>query len=915
MGKDYKDTLLIMQTEFPMRANLPTKEPEIAKIWYDNNIYQKVIEKNKGRNTFILHDGPPYANGNIHIGHALNKILKDFIVRYKSMTGNYCPYIPGWDAHGLPIENALTKKLKINRKEMSVNEFRALCEKYALEQVEIQKEQFMRLGVLGDWEHPYITIAKEYEATQLEVFAKMVEKGLIFKGLKPVYWSPSSESALAEAEIEYYDKTSPSIYVAFKVIDGKNVVSSDSELVIWTTTPWTLPANLAICVHPLYTYVVLEHNERFFVVAEELVESFVKAVGFKEYNIVNKFVGKQLEYVTYRHPLNNKELPVILGEHVTLDTGTGLVHTAPGHGEEDFIVGREYNLDVLCPVDARGYMTEEAGEFSGLFYEEANEKIIEKLLQSNSLLAHSTVTHSYPHDWRTNKPVIFRATSQWFASIEALKEDMLKAVEEVNWIPAWGEIRMRNMIVDRKEWCISRQRAWGVPIPVFYTEKETAILDPEVIRHVAKIFREEGSNAWFTKEAKELLPPGYTHPDSPNGIFVKEMDTMDVWFDSGTSHHSAMLSLGFGYPADLYLEGSDQYRGWFNSSLSTGVAMTKKAPYKTVLTHGFVLDGEGRKMSKSFGNVIEPHQIIKEFGADILRLWVASVNYTADVRISNEMLKQVAEAYRKIRNTFRFLLGNLFDYDDEKDRVSYEQMPEIDQYMMNLLNECIDKVIHAYEEFAFDEVYRTIITYVTNDLSAFYFDFTKDILYIERADGLARRSIQTVFYANLNALMRLLTPIIPFTTEEVYLYVKDRKVDSVYLLSMPEVTKYPNSNELLTKYREFMDLRDDVLKALEVARNNKIIGKSLHAKVTLKPTPATVKLLNSLKVDLKTIFIVSEFVVTDEDIPGDEYNSGIIYVTAREGEVCSRCWQVVDKLDEDELCERCESIVKDLGVK
>lgn len=914
MSKDYKDTLLMMKTDFPMRANLPNKEPEIEKMWEEKNIYQKVLEKNKDRNPFILHDGPPYANGNIHIGHALNKILKDFVLRYKSMIGNYCPYIPGWDAHGLPIENALTKHLKINRKDLSVGEFRNLCEKYALEQIELQKEQFKRLGILGDWDNPYVTTQKEYEAMQLEVFARMVEKGLIFKGLKPVYWSPSSESALAEAEIEYHDKVSSSIYLAFKVEDGKNVVSNDSELVIWTTTPWTIPANLAISVHPNYNYVVIEHEDRFFVVAEDLVEDFVKELEFANYKIVNTFKGEALEYVTYIHPLNNKILPVILGEHVTLDSGTGLVHTAPGHGEDDFVVGRNYQLDILCPVDARGYMTEEAGEFAGLFYEDANQKIVEKLLESKHLLKHQNITHSYPHDWRTNKPVIFRATPQWFASIEGLKEDMLKAIQEVNWIPSWGEVRMTNMVVDREEWCISRQRVWGVPIPVFYTENETEILDPALIRHISKIFKEEGSSAWFNKEAKELLPSGYTHPDSPNGIFVKEMDTMDVWFDSGTSHHSAMVSRGLNYPADLYLEGSDQYRGWFNSSLSTGVAMTRKAPYKTVLSHGFVLDGEGRKMSKSIGNVIDPQSINKEFGADILRLWVASVNYTSDVRISKEMMKQVSEAYRKIRNTFRFLLGNLFDYNDETDKVSYEQMPEIDQYMMNLLNECIDKVMHAYESYSFDEVYRLIVTYVTNDLSAFYFDFTKDILYIEKQDDLARRSIQTVFFANLNALVRLLTPIIPHTTEEVYSYMNTKKVDSVYLLSMPEALKYPNSNELLTKYREFMDLRDDVLKALEDARNEKIIGKSLSAKVTLKPNAQTVKLLNSIKADLKNIFIVSEFVITDEEISGTVFESGTILITAKEGDICSRCWQVVDHLNEDELCDRCYGIVKDLEV-
>ena len=911
MNKDYKDTLLMMKTDFPMRANLPNKEPEVAAMWEEKNIYQQVLTKNKDRSPFILHDGPPYANGNIHIGHALNKVLKDFVLRYKTMTGYYVPYIPGWDTHGLPIENALTKSDKINRKEMSIDEFRNRCAVYAQKQVVVQKEQFKRLGILGEWDKPYVTLEKEYEAYQLEVFAKMVENNLIFKGLKPVYWSPSSESALAEAEIEYHDKVSSSVYVAFKVSDGKNVLSSDCELIVWTTTPWTIPANLAISVNPSFEYVIIESNERFFVVAKDLVEEFAKEVELESYQLIKSIPGKDLEYVSYVHPLNGRVCPVILGEHVGDDAGTGLVHTAPGHGEDDFIIGKEYNLEVLCPVDERGYMTEEAFEFAGMFYEDANKAIVDKLSQNHALLMHKRFTHSYPHDWRTQKPVIFRATDQWFASIESLKKDMLASIKEVKWIPSWGEVRMSNMIADRKEWCISRQRVWGVPIPVFYAEDGTEILDGAVIRHVAQVFLAEGSSAWFTKDAKSLLPEGYTHPNSPNGLFTKETDTMDVWFDSGSSHYAAMVKRGLPYPADLYLEGSDQYRGWFNSSLSTGVAMMGKAPYKAVLTHGFVLDAEGRKMSKSLGNVIDPQQINKEFGADILRMWVASVNYTSDVRISKEMMKQVSEAYRKIRNTFRFLLGNLDDFSDETDKVDYEKMPEIDQYMINLLNDIIEKVIKAYEEYEFDEVYRIILTYMTNDLSAFYIDFTKDILYIEGMNSLARRSIQTVFYENLNALIRLLTPIIPHTTEEVYFHAKiSKKQDSVYLLSMPATMKYANSNELLLKYRAFMDVRDDILKALELARNEKVIGKSLSAKVVLKPINKVKALLDTLKIDLKQVSIVSEFVLTEENIEGISLDSGTFDVKAREGVMCSRCWQVVDHINDDELCERCNNVVK-----
>jgi len=912
MSKDFKDTLLMMKTDFSMRANLPEKEPVLVKKWEENKVYEKALKKNRGKPSFILHDGPPYANGNIHVGHALNKILKDFVIRYKTMSGFYSPYIPGWDTHGLPIETALTKITKVNRKEMSVPEFRQLCTDYALKQVNNQREQFKRLGVLGEWNHPYLTLSKEYESMQIKVFAKMVEKGFIFKGLKPVYWSPSSESALAEAEIEYHDVKSPSIYLAFNVADGKGVISNDCELVIWTTTPWTIPANLAICVNPNYDYAILNCNQRFFVVAKELVNSFVEKTGFENVKIIKEVKGKDLEYVTYYHPLNNRICPVILGEHVTLDAGTGLVHTAPGHGEDDFIVGKKYGLDILCPVDDRGYMTDEALEFSGMFYEQANKSIIEKLQETNHLLKYEEFVHSYPHDWRTNKPVIFRATPQWFASIEGLKQDMLEAIKQVNWIPAWGEVRLANMVKDRKEWCISRQRVWGVPIPVFYAEDGTAILDKDVILHVAEVFKKEGSSSWFTKDAKELLPEGFTSSHSPNGIFTKETDTMDIWFDSGTSHHGCLVERGYPYPADLYLEGSDQYRGWFNSSLSTGVAMLKQAPYRTVLSHGFVLDGAGNKMSKSLGNTIDPLAMCKEFGADILRLWVASVEYTADVCISKEIMKQASDAYRKIRNTFRFLLGNLSDYDDKKNRINYTDMPEIDQCMINVLNSLIEKTLNAYQNYEFDEVYRLISTYMTNDLSSFYLDFTKDVLYIEACDNLERRSIQTVFYDNLSALVRLLTPIIPFTTEEVYSYMNGEKEESVYLTSMPTVSKYANTNELLHKYEEFHEFRDDILKAIEVARASKIIGKSLSAKVTIKPSEKANKLISNLHFDLKKIFIVSEFVVTNEDIQGEEYPSGIISVEARQGHICSRCWQVVDHVNEDELCPRCEKIVKDM---
>ncbi len=911
--KDYKDTLLMMKTDFPMRGNLGVNELPIEAKWEEQKIYEKVLKQNEGNETFYLHDGPPYANGSIHVGHALNKILKDFLIRFKSMSGYYAPYLPGWDTHGLPIENALTKNSKVNRKEMSVSAFRTLCEKYALEQVENQKKGFKRLGVLGEWDQPYLTLNHKYEAEQIRAFGVMASKGLIFKGLKPVYWSPSSETALAEAEIEYKDVKSSSIYVAFQVVDGKNILSSDCELVIWTTTPWTIPANLAVCAGPEINYVVVSVDNRYLVVAKELLENFIKTVGYEEYTVIKEIKGTDLEGITYKHSLFNRVSPVILGDHVTLESGTGLVHTAPGHGEDDFIVGKKYGLDILCPVDSRGYMTLEAGEFAGLFYEEANKAILKRLDEENKLLKETIITHSYPHDWRTGKPIIFRATPQWFASINNFKESILKAIDTVTWAPTWGAVRLSNMIKDRDEWCISRQRVWGVPIPVFYAEDDSSILDEEVINHVAKLFEEHGSNVWFEWDAKDLLPKGYTHPGSPEGKFTKETDIMDVWFDSGTSHTAALNERYGVHQADVYLEGSDQYRGWFNSSLSTSVAVYGTAPYKTVISHGFTLDGEGRKMSKSLGNTIDPLAVCKEFGADILRLWVASVDYQADMRISKDLIKQISDSYRKIRNTYRFLLGNLFDFDPAKDSVEYKKLSEIDKYMLIRLNQVVDTVVKAYNTYSFADVYRTVLNFMSNELSSFYLDFTKDVLYIEEADSLARRSIQTVFYQTLKTLVCLMTPMIPHTTEEVYSYMPGEKKESVYLEQMPRVKYYDNESDILAKYEKFMELRDDVLKALEIARNEKIIGKSLNAKVLFNPTPQVAKLILSLNVNFAQVFIVSSFDVVGTNIDGEQYDSGVIKVLPAEGACCARCWQIVDHVDEDGLCDRCAEIIKKLN--
>ncbi|MEH6956879.1 isoleucine--tRNA ligase [Neobacillus drentensis] len=914
---EYKNTLLMPQTEFPMRGNLPQREPEVQAKWEEMNIYQKVQERTKERPMFVLHDGPPYANGDIHMGHALNKILKDMIVRYKSMSGYHAPYVPGWDTHGLPIEQALTNK-GVKRKEMTVAEFRQLCTKYALEQIDNQREQFKRLGVRGDWENPYITLKPAYEAQQIKVFGEMAKKGYIYKGLKPVYWSPSSESALAEAEIEYQDKKSASIYVGFKVKDGKGVLEADTQIIIWTTTPWTIPANLGISVHPDLTYVVVSVNGNKYLVAEALLESVSKEIGWEDATVVNKLKGNELENILATHPLYDRDSLVMLGEHVTTDAGTGCVHTAPGHGEDDFYVGQKYGLDVLCPVDDKGVMTAEAPGFEGLFYDTANKPITQALEDAGALLKLSFITHSYPHDWRTKKPVIYRATAQWFASIKDFRNELLEAVKETKWVPAWGETRLFNMVRDRGDWCISRQRVWGVPIPVFYAENGEEIITDETINHVSDLFRENGSNIWFEREAKDLLPEGFTHPGSPNGTFTKETDIMDVWFDSGSSHQAVLLERDdLVRPADLYLEGSDQYRGWFNSSLSTAVAVTGEAPYKGVLSHGFALDGEGRKMSKSIGNVVVPAKVMNQLGADILRLWVASVDYQADVRVSDPILKQVAEVYRKIRNTFRFLLGNLADF-TPSDKVPYENLREVDQFMMVKLNKLIRNVRNAYENYEFAGIYHAINNFCTLDLSSFYLDFAKDVLYIEATDNHERRAIQTVLYESLLALTKLVSPILSHTADEVWKYIPSVTEESVQLTDLPEYQELTNAKALEDKWTEFMHLRDDVLKALEEARNQKVIGKSLTAKVTLYVNEKSRALLDSIDENMKQLFIISGFEVAGhyEEAPENalKLETAAIVITKAEGETCERCWIVTPDVGQDSehptLCPRCAEVVK-----
>ncbi len=909
MAKDYKDTLHMPTTDFPMRGNLGKNEPLMQEAWYSMDLYQKRLDKNKGNTEYVLHDGPPYANGDIHIGHAMNKVLKDMVLRYKSMRGFYTRYVPGWDTHGLPIETALVKTKKINRNEIDKVDFRVLCYDYAMEQVSKQKEQFKRLGILGEWDNPYITLLPKYEASQLRVFADMVEKGLIFKGLKPIFWSPSSETALAEAEIEYHDKQSPSIYVAMPAVERLGKVDFDFSFMIWTTTPWTIPANLAIAVGDQIVYSYVKVNDgAIYLVATALINELSAKLNWNKVDVLGDVKGYELEGMSYKHPLYDRVSPIVLGHHVSVEGGTGLVHIAPGHGEDDFLIGQNYHLEILCPVDGKGYMTKEAGKYEGEFIEDCNKSILRDLEAEGALLKMEMYTHSYPHDWRTKQPVIFRATAQWFASIESLKDAMITEIKNVKWFPSWGEVRMENMVKDRKSWCISRQRTWGVPIPVFYNEDGSEILDKDIINHVASIVEKEGTNAWYTKEANELLPAGYQNPASPNGNFRKETDILDVWFDSGTSHQGGMSDFGLPYPSDLYLEGSDQYRGWFNSSLSTGVAHMGKSPYKNCVTHGFVLDGEGRKMSKSLGNVVDPLKIINQMGADILRLWVASVDYQSDVRISDEMMRQVSESYRKIRNTIRFMLGVISDFDPRENRVPFDQLAEVDQYVRLQLNELVKSSLEHYDNFEFDSVYRDITNFVTRDLSAFYLDFTKDILYIEKTNDPLRRSVQTVLYDVTLSLLQLLTPFLPHTTHESYEYMPYKAFENMYLENMPDVLNI-DGTELMTKYDAFMQVRDNVNKALEEARTKQIIGKSFNAKLTLYPNDDVAALLHSMNANLGQLFIVSQFEIKSGTGEYTFSNMSVDVVPA-EGETCDRCWQVVDHTH-DGLCHRCQDVVNE----
>ncbi len=923
---DYSKTLNLPQTDFPMRGNLPQREPEIQNFWDEIDLYRLVQEANQGKPKFILHDGPPYANGDIHLGHTLNKVLKDIIVKFRSMTGYDAPYIPGWDTHGLPIEQQAIKALGLNRHAIGVVEFRGRCKDYALKYVNIQRDQFKRLGVRGDWEHPYLTLQPEFEAVQIGVFGEMAKRGYIYKGLKPVYWCASCETALAEAEIEYNDKKSYSIYVKFKVADSRGLIDEpNANVVIWTTTPWTLPANVAIAVHPDFEYALVRVGDDHLLVAAELLSGVMKLFGAENYQEVRRYRGIELEGIVCRHPFMDRDSVVVLAEYVTMDTGTGCVHIAPGHGQDDFEIGRIYDLPVISPVDDQGKFTAEAGKYVGLPVTKANETICQDLRESGALLQAGSLEHQYPHCWRCKHPILFRATEQWFASIDGFRQEALQAIKGVRWIPAWGEDRIHNMVADRGDWCISRQRTWGVPIPIFYCRdcgKE--IITDDTIKHLQELFRQHGSDVWFAREADDLIPPGLQCPACGHDTFRKETDIMDVWFDSGSSHAAVLTTRPeLSWPADLYLEGSDQHRGWFNSSLSTAVASTGKAPYRTVLTHGFLVDEQGRKMSKSLGNGIDPGDVIKQMGADILRLWVSSADYRNDVAASPNIMRQMTEAYRKIRNTCRYLLGNFYDFDPVTGRVPYDQMPEIDRWALLKLHRLIDRVTQAYDEYEFHVVYHAIHNFCAVEMSAVYLDIIKDRLYVSAAGDSGRRSAQTVMYEVINALVRMLAPVLSYSAEEIWRYIPKTPTApvSVQLAGWPQINPAYLDEQLEARWDRLLAVREEVAKALEGARQNKVIGHSLNAMVDLYLSPELAGFMNTFVTDLATLFIVSAvrlhpLTAAPTTAGSAEKVAGLAIAPSQApGEKCERCWMFNEGVGQNTghptLCPRCAGVVGD----
>ena len=928
---DYNKTLNLPKTDFPMRASLPQREPEFLKKWNENDQYKKLMDYNEGKPLFVLHDGPPYANGDIHIGHALNKTLKDFIVRYKNMTGFKSPFVPGWDTHGLPTELAARKKAGITAESnISDLELRKICRDTALGYVNLQRESFKRMGIIAEWDNPYITLKKEFEQEQIKVFANMASKGYIYKGLKPVYWCSDCNTALAEAEIEYAEDPCHSIYVKFKVTeDFGKLTALGAELdktyfVIWTTTTWTLPANVAICVGPNYEYSLLKANGEYYVMATDLAPVAMADAGITDYETVGIIRGDELEYMKTAHPFIDRTSLVIVGDHVTLESGTGCVHTAPGHGVDDFIVCKKYpEIPIVVPVDNKGVLTEEAGQFAGLTTEEANKPIAEYLDKIGALFALKKIKHQYPHCWRCHKPVIFRATSQWFCSVDDFKDAAVKAAEDVKWYPEWGKDRLQSMVLERADWCISRQRKWGVPIPVVYCKdcgKE--IVDDGVMQKVSDIFGKEGSDAWCAHDAEYFLPEGFKcpHCGKSNG-FEKESDIMDVWFDSGSSHAAVCRKRPYlKWPADVYLEGADQYRGWFQSSLLTSVAAGDGAPYKQIITHGWTVDGEGRKMSKSLGNGIAPQEIISKYGADILRLWVASADYHADIRISPEILKQISDNYRKLRNTARYCLGNLYDFDPDKDMVSNDELEELDKYALMKLDEVIAIARKGYDEYEYHTTAHALHNFCVVDMSNFYFDVLKDRLYTTAPDSKSRRAAQTVLYKVLDALTLILTPILAFTCDEIWTAMKhdkSRNPEGPLFNSIPTADYIETDEAFIAKWDRIHEIRTDVQKALELARNEKVIGKPLEAKVTLYADGELADFLKSELKSLPEIFITSAVEIADGEgeFKGDVKGLSIT-VNKADGEKCERCWKFSDTVGQDSehptLCAHCAETMKQL---
>ena len=924
MTMDYKETLNLPETDFPMKANLVKREPEILAQWEKDNVYASIREKLKGKPKFVFHDGPPYANGHIHMGHALNKILKDFIVRFMTMRGYDATFIPGWDCHGLPIEHQVTKEQREKKKTPSKSEIRKLCREYAGRFVDIQAQEFKRLGVFADWENPYLTMSYSYEAAIVEELGKFAINGSVFNGLKPVHWCTSCRTALAEAEVEYADHQSPTIYVKFPVKSGLNgqlgnIDPTKVNFVIWTTTPWTLPANLAVCLHPEFQYSAVEIGGEVYVVAEKLLSKLVSEWDIKEHKVLGSCLGKKLEEVICRHPFIDRDSRVVLGNHVTLEQGTGCVHTAPGHGQEDYVVGQKYNLETYNPVDDGGVFKSEVAEFGGLFVRKANPLIVEKLREDGYLIHDNKVNHSYPHCWRCHQPIIFRATSQWFISMDTneLRDQALNAIREIKWIPSWGEDRIFSMVENRPDWCISRQRAWGVPITLFNCVSCNEMLrSPEVFSHIVNLVKKYGADFWFEKDSLELLPEGTTCPCGGKE-FSKTNDILDVWFDSGVSHASVLEGdPNLDWPADLYLEGSDQHRGWFHSSLLESIGTRAKAPYKAALTHGYVVDGKGKKMSKSAGNVIAPQKIIDQYGAEILRLWVASENYREDIRVSQEILKRLTEAYRKIRNTFRYLLGNLYDFDLASDSVPAEDLLEIDKYILyrfKLLNE---KIMKAFENYEFHIFYHSFYNFCVVDLSAFYLDILKDRLYTYPEKSKARRSGQTVLNELLTGMTRLMAPVLSFTAEEVWSYFSHSDGKSVHMNSFTDSIDVSVDEGFICRWDMLTDLKSEVSKALELCRREKVIGHSLDAQVRLVLPGNVSSVLDGECSDLKFIFIVSSVeVVKALDNEGKVYSSekmkGLeIGVSRMGGEKCERCWNYFkedssDKGEHSTICFRC----------